>query len=89
METAALVYVCCDQARVIFSILLDFRPGVTANFLAALLGSLSAPLLRLVPMLAGGATTGAIAFVLRSRAEMKAKLSAGRGANIEPAGECW
>ncbi|HEY2446708.1 MAG TPA: hypothetical protein VGI20_13315 [Rhizomicrobium sp.] len=71
LETAALAYVCCDQVRVIFSILLDFRPGVTGNFLAALFSGLRAPLLRLVPMLVVGAITGITAFALRARSSGK------------------
>jgi hypothetical protein len=89
LETAAFVYVCCDQARVILSILLDFRPGVTANFLFAILGSIGVPLLRLIPMLIAGAVAGTIAFVLRSRAEMKSKLSAGLDADIRAAEAAW
>jgi hypothetical protein len=89
LETAALVYVCCAQARVILSILLDFRPGVTANFLFAVLGSIGAPLLRLIPMLVAGVISGTIAFVLRSRAEMRTKLPAGRSADIRPARAAW
>lgn len=86
LETAALVYVCCDQARVIFSILLDFRPGVTANFLFALLGSIGTPLLRLIPMLVAGVAAGSIAVVLRWRTGLNARELAGHGANIGSAG---
>ena len=65
METAALAYICCDQARMLFSILLDFRPGVTIGFALALLGSVVKPLVGVLPMLVGAAATGTGAFLLR------------------------
>jgi len=65
IETAALVYVCCDQAGVILSILLDFRPGVTAGFLTALLTTIGAPLLGLIPMIVAAACSGLAALALR------------------------
>ena len=65
VETAAFGYICCDQARMLFSILLDFRPGVTIGFALALLGSIAKPLVGVLPMLIGAAATGTGAFVLR------------------------
>jgi len=65
IETAAFGYICCDQARMLFSILLDFRPGVTIGFALALLGSIAKPLVGIVPMLIGAAATGTGAFLLR------------------------
>lgn len=65
VETAALVYICCDQARMLFSMLLDFRPGVTIGFALALFGSLAKPLIGILPMLVGAAATGTGAFLLR------------------------
>jgi hypothetical protein len=65
METAAFCYICCDQARMLFSILLDFRPGVTIGFALALLGSVGKPLAGTLPMVIGAATTGTGAFLLR------------------------
>lgn len=65
VETAAFGYICCDQARMLFSILLDFRPGVTIGFALALLGSIAKPLVGVLPMLIGAAATGIGAFLLR------------------------
>jgi hypothetical protein len=65
IETAAFGYICCDQARTLFSILLDFRPGVTIGFALALLGSIAKPLAGVLPMLIGAAATGTGAFLLR------------------------
>jgi len=65
VETAAFGYICCDQARMLFSILLDFRPGVTIGFALALLGSIAKPLVGVLPMLIGAAATATGAFVLR------------------------
>lgn len=65
IETAALGYICCDQARMLVSILLDFRPGVTIGFALALFGSVVKPLVGILPMLIGSATTGGGAFLLR------------------------
>jgi hypothetical protein len=65
IETAALGYICCDQARMLFSILLDFRPGITIGFALALLGSIAKPLVGILPMLIGAAATGTGAFLLR------------------------
>ena len=65
VETAAFGYICCDQARMLFSILLDFRPGVTIGFALALLGSIAKPLVGVLPMLIGAAATGTGAFLLR------------------------
>ena len=65
VETAALGYICCDQARMLLSILLDFRPGVTIGFALALLGSIVKPLVGILPMLIGAAATGGGAFLLR------------------------
>jgi hypothetical protein len=65
LETAAFVYICCDQARMLFSILLDFRPGVTIGFALALLGSIVKPLAGVLPMLIGAAATGTGAFLLK------------------------
>lgn len=65
VETAAFGYICCDQARMLFSILLDFRPGVTVGFALALLGSVLKPLAGILPMLMGAAATGTGAFLLR------------------------
>ena len=65
IETAAVAYICCDQARMLFSILLDFRPGVTIGFALALLGSAVRPLAGTLPMLIGAAGTGTGAFLLR------------------------
>lgn len=65
VETAAFGYICCDQARMLFSILLDFRPGVTIGFALALLGSIAKPLVGVLPMLIGAAATSTGAFLLR------------------------
>ena len=65
IETAAFGYVCCDQARMLFSILLDFRPGVTIGFAFALFGSIVKPFAGSLPMLIGAAASGAAAFALR------------------------
>ena len=65
VETAAFGYICADQARMLFSILLDFRPGVTIGFALALLGSVIKPLAGILPMLIGAAATGTGAFLLR------------------------
>lgn len=65
VETAAIGYICCDQARMLFSILLDFRPGVTIGFALALLGSVVKPLAGTVPMLIGAGGAGTGAFLLR------------------------
>jgi hypothetical protein len=65
VETAALGYIFCDQARMLFSILLDFRPGVTIGFALALLGGIAKPLVGVLPMLIGAAATGTGAFLLR------------------------
>lgn len=86
LETAALVYVFCDQARLILSILLDFRPGVTANFLFALLSGIGAPLLGLIPMLVAGVAAGGIAFVLRVRSRNNVEPLAGFSTGTESAG---
>lgn len=67
IETAALAYVCCDQARLIFSLLLDLRPGVTAGFVVSLFANLGAPLLGLVPMFVAAVCTGLSALVLRDK----------------------
>lgn len=67
IETAALAYVCCDQARLIFSLLLDLRPGVTAEFVVSLFANLGAPLMGLVPMLVAAICTGLAALVLRDK----------------------
>src|SRR5690348_11518786 len=58
VETAAFGYICCDQARMLFSVLLDFRPGVTIGFALALLGGIVKPLAGVLPMLIGAAATG-------------------------------
>jgi len=65
IETAAIGYICCDQARMLFSILLDFRPGVTIGFALALLGSVIKPLAGTLPMLIGAGGAGTGAFLLR------------------------
>jgi hypothetical protein len=49
----------------------------------------AAALIVWLPRLVAGAVAGTIAFVLRSRAEMKTKLSAGRDAEILPAEAAW
>lgn len=67
IETAVLAYVCCDQARLIFSLLLDLRPGVTAEFVVSLFANLGAPLMGLVPMLVAAICTGLAALVLRDK----------------------
>ena len=67
IETAALTYICCDQARMLFSILLDFRPGVTLGFALALFGGIAKPLLDVLPMLVGAGATGTLAYLLRRR----------------------
>ena len=67
LETAALAYICCDQARMLFSILLDFRPGVTLGFALALFGGIAKPLLGVLPMLIGAVATGTLAYLLRRR----------------------
>ena len=65
VETAAFGYICCDQARMLFSLLLDFRPGVTLGFALALLGGIAKPLAGIFPMLIGAAITGTAAYLLR------------------------
>ncbi|HEX3431523.1 MAG TPA: hypothetical protein VHT03_11610 [Rhizomicrobium sp.] len=65
LETAAFGYICCDQARMLFSVLLDFRPGVTIGFAVALLGSIATPLAGILPMLFAAVATGLGAFLLR------------------------
>jgi hypothetical protein len=65
IETAAFGYICCDQARILFSILLDFRPGVTLGFALALLSSIAKPLVGVAPMVLGAIGTGTAAFLLR------------------------
>ena len=67
LETAALAYVCCDQARLIFSLLLDLRPGVTAGFVVSLFANLGEPLIGLIPMLVVAICTGLAALILRDR----------------------
>lgn len=67
LETAALAWVCADQARLIFSLLLDMRPGVTAGFITSMLGTLGAPLSGLLPMLVAGLCTGLSALALRGK----------------------
>jgi hypothetical protein len=67
IETAAFGYICCDQARMLFSILLDFRPGVTLGFALALLGGIARPLVGAAPMVLGAIVTGTAAFLLRRR----------------------
>jgi hypothetical protein len=65
LETAAFGYICCDQARTLFSILLDCGPGVAIGFALALLGSIAKPFFGVAPMLIGALATGAAAFLLR------------------------
>jgi hypothetical protein len=65
IETAAFGIICCDQARMLFSILLDFRPGVTLGFALALLGGIAKPLIGVTPMVLGALVTGTAAFLLR------------------------
>ena len=67
LETAALALICCDQARLIFSLLLDLRPGVTAGFVASLLGNLGTPLVGLLPMLVAAICTSLCALALRRK----------------------
>jgi len=67
LEMVAFGYICCDQARMLFSILLDFRPGVTVGFALALFGSMAKPLAGMLPMVVGAAATGIGTFVLRRR----------------------
>jgi len=82
LATAAFGYICCDQARMLFSILLDFRPGVTIGFALALLGSIVKPLVGVLPMLIGAAATGSGAFLLRRGTKTPA-LPASDAATIE------
>lgn len=65
LETVALGYICCDQARMLLTVLLDFRPGVTMGFTLALVGTIVKPLIGVLPMLIGAAVTGTGAFLLR------------------------
>jgi hypothetical protein len=65
IETAAFGYICCDQARTLFSILLDCGPRVAIGFAIALLGSIVSPFFGVAPMLVGALATAAAAFVLR------------------------
>lgn len=65
LETAALGYICCDQARMLLTVLLDFRPGVTMGFALALTGTIVKPLIGVFPMLIGAVVTGTGAFLLR------------------------
>jgi hypothetical protein len=65
IESAALLYVCGEHARVILDILLDFRPAMTASLVFALLNGAGAQLVDLVPMLATAAGAGVGAYLLR------------------------
>lgn len=71
LETGALALICCDQARLIFSLLLDLRPGVTAGFAASLLGSLGGPFMGLLPMLVAAISTSLCALALRRKLPAK------------------
>lgn len=64
IETAAFGYICCDQARTLFSILLDCGPRIAISFVIALLGSIANPFFGVVPMLVGALVAGAAAFLL-------------------------
>jgi hypothetical protein len=72
IETAAFGYICCDQARMLFSILFDFRPGVTLGFGLALLGGIAKPMVGVAPMVLGAAGTGTAAFLLRRQKQKDA-----------------
>jgi hypothetical protein len=86
LETAAFGYLCCYQARMLISILLDCGPGVTIAIALALLGSIARPLLGVVPMLVGGAATGAGAFLLRRQGETRRPTRQDNVAALEHAG---
>ena len=72
VETAAFGYICCDQARMLFAILFDFRPGVTLGFALALLGGIAKPLVGVLPMVIGAVATGTGAFLLRRQNQTEA-----------------
>lgn len=67
IETAAFGYICCDQARLLLSLLLDFRPGVTLGFALALVAGMAKPLIGAAPMVLSAIGTGAAALFLRRR----------------------
>ena len=69
LETAAFGYICCNEARTLFSILLDCGPGVAIEFALSLLGSIASPFFGIAPMLVGALVTGTAAFVLRRTGE--------------------
>jgi hypothetical protein len=70
IETAAFGYICCDQARMLFSVLFDFRLGVTLGFALALLGGIAKPMIGVAPMVLGAAVTGTAAFLLRRQKQI-------------------
>jgi hypothetical protein len=69
----------------LFSVLFDFRPGVTLGFAIALLGSIAKPLVGVTPMVLGAAVSGTAAFVLR-RQRQKGAVPPHNVAAAEPAG---
>ena len=86
LETAAFGYICCDQARTLFSILLDCGPGVALGFAAALLGSIARPFFGVAPMLLGALAAGAAAYLLRRQSQTREPAPRDNVAVVEHAG---